>query len=543
MSEHPETELQKEVKKEVALQTLREAIISVEQEGRFETLPVFVGPVGEVHRTLYATAMLYNAYRSAEEEEANGKVNKGDRTAISIRLKFEDHVKENFPDMEIEELEAMVMNYLRFVYRFSDRMLLRDENLEVTQQSVVNTMPGRDGQRVAFSTALKPSKDGKETSMRDRVRRGFRRANGIPDTFSITLLNSLMVLRVSIPTPTDLVRLINNIETRLIQYGKKYNVSAIHLERAGISQILVDFVLERLKYHSVKDVDHIDELKRYILANDINTIAGNLLCLTSPKGVSYRMYCIANKCEASKVTIIDPTAMILEVEDSMPEERRQVLYEIVNEGRKLSREELAKYAPIYTGPDGKPLDLKITTTKGTRLVIGVPSLEDYFATFNRMANRIDPELRDLAVNFPNPKVFQEKRKEYLASIRGAEYIQWFSHMEIDPEEGEEGEMEVINAKDDPEGFQEGVLDNMGDSEDLYSEALVAVIKNIPRMTYTFIGISNDTCGSCKDTAEQIDREFIPGFTPIDPIMNFFDRVRMMIGTATTEVSSVEDILS
>lgn len=106
----------------------------------------------------------------------------------------------------------------------------------------------------------------------------------------------------------------------------------------------------------MKDVADYYELKRYILANDLEHIAMTLLTISAPKGVAYRTYCLADKCSHSEVMIIDPAGMVLTLEESMSE--------IIN-----------------------------------------------------------PELRELAIQFPNTDEFKAKRREYLASLRGHEYMQ------------------------------------------------------------------------------------------------------------------------
>lgn len=542
-NEQPLSVMQEEIKKEEAMQYLRDAVIQADAPEDPVSLPIFVGAISTVHQQIFNTAILFNAYRDSVAREVKGEKLSEDRTSASLKMKYEESVKETFPEMLPEVLEPMLQNYVRFIYRYTSRLLVRDDNKDIITQKVDNTIPGKDGTRLSIISPLIPSADDSKTPLRDRMRRTLRRSQGLPDTFTIVLLNSLIVMRVSIPTPTDMIRLINKIGTTLVSYGNRFNVSAIHLERAGIAQILVDFIFDRLKRHSVKDVDDINELKRYILANDIDVIAQALLCITSPKGVSFRTYCTASKCSHVDNKIIDPTAMVLEVVDAMPADRRQVLYEITNEGRKLSREELAKWKPVYAGPDGEPLDLAIKIDDGSRFYIDIPNLEEYFGTYERMANRIDPELRQLAVDFPNLKEFKEKRQEYLASIKGSEYLQWFSYLEVDPLPGTEGEKEYFRRSEDPEEFEEGLLANLGDKEEIYTDSLVKLLSAIPRMTYTYIGVSNDICVSCKNSPDQVDRSLIQGFTPIDPIMNFFDRARMMIGTVTTGVSFIEESLS
>lgn len=542
MSEE-KSELEKGIEKEAALGRLREAVLSVGEQDDPAALPLFVGAISDFHSIIFRTAIVYTSLQSALADEAAGRSRPEARDSKTLQASFDEIVAEHFPDMELAELIPMLVNYMSFVYKGADRLMVRDENRELLMRAALsNTVAGKEGSRFGTISPVKPSND-KTLSPRDRMRRHMRGGRGEPDTFNIVLKNSLIFLRVEIPAPPDLIRLMNNIITRLQNYGERFNVSALHLERAGIAEILVNFILDRVKYHSVKDVADVYELKDYILANDINPLVMCLLSTTAPKGVSFRMYCVANKCQHNEVQVVDPTAMVLDVDEDIPEETTQLLYDITNKGRKLSREELWKHRPVYKDPEGKEIDMSIPIPGVGRMMIQIPYLTDYFETYAAMRDRINPDLRELAVEFPNVQKFKEKRAEYMSGIRGSDYIQWIGSVEYDPEPGTEGEIEIITRAEDPRSFEQGLLDNFGDDEQLYLDALQKLIVTIPRMTYTFVGISNDSCPACKQTADNVDHELLKGFTPIDPIMNFFDRTRMMIGMRETAASTIEENLS
>lgn len=546
MSEQPTpeaTEMEKGIKKQRALNALRSCVMSVGEEADMTTLPIFIGQVGEVHNVIFRTAVQLNACLSAERAELEGGDKKG-RDTKALRQVFEESCKEHFPNMPEDEITPMLMNYLKFVYRYADRNMMREDNLPIGERNDFgNTIPGiNEGDRTPLMTRVTPSNK-KELSVSERMRRNLRGARNSPDAFNILLLNSLVLLRVEIPTAPDLIRLMNSIATRLRNYGERYNVTSIMLERAGIAELLVDFVLDRVKYHSMKDVGDLYELKRYILANDINTIVMTLLGTTAPKGLSFRMYCLANTCQHNELVVVDPTGMVLDVEEDMSEERRRIAFELVHKGLKLSREDLAKHAPVYKDENGEPIDTRIPVPGVGQMVVAIPTLEEYFDTFHAMRDGINPQIRDLAVEFPNPKDFMLKRRELLAGIRGSEFTQWISAMEYNPVSSEDTEVEVILRSEDPRGFDQGLMANFSDDEDLYVATLQRLVKIIPRMTYTFVGIANDTCSKCGKTKESPDHEMVKGFTPIDPIMNFFDRTRMMIGMLEQTSTIVEDSLS
>ncbi|QBZ70614.1 hypothetical protein pETSU_033 [Edwardsiella phage pEt-SU] len=532
----PVSEMAQGIAQEAVISTLRSAIIGDVDEGEL-ALPLFLGTDQGPHQIIYQTARAYMGFDEAVKRGA-------EREAEVLKTQFEQLREEHFPGVDDTELSIMLQNYFNFFFRTFDRAMVRSSTIDLCgPKNWTNSTPGRGETRMGFINAMKPSVDAK-MSMRDRMRRNFLQAYDQPDSFNMMLLNSMIFLKVNIPTPMDLIRLINDIQTKLRQYGERFQVSSLHLERAGISELIVDFVLDHTKYWSVKDIEDPRDLKPYIRSSDINHIAQMLLSISSPRGVNFRIYCLANQCKYSAVKVIDPANMVLTVEEDMPEEHRKIKTELMTTQRKLSREELDAIVPVYRDKEGKPIDLDIPLSNGTgKLVLGVPFLDEYFGAFVRMAERINPRLRQLAVDFPNPKIYADKRKEFMSTLRMGEYLQWIRQYVVFPAPGTEGEDDVMDRDEDPEGFEEGLIDIFNKDEDLFGRTLEKVLSITPRLTYTFIGVMEDECPSCKKKAEGVRSNELAGFTPIDPVMNFFDHRRMMIGLQASRASFVEDSLS
>lgn len=532
-------------KEEVAtkqlVDTLRDTLLG-KADPEAPGLAFFLGTDSEAHSIIYTTAATYLGYTSAERE---GRT----RQAEVLKKKFEELREEHFKEVDEAELLGMLPNYFAFHFNGLDRAMMRREVIETLRRdNWTNTIPvnDQDGKRFRLVNAI-PTKEKANLSVRDRMRRSYLRSSGDPDTFNIVLLNSLIVLRVKVPTPLELMRLINKIQLTLRQYGKRYNVSSLHLERAGIAQILTDFILDKAVWWSVKDTVDPHDLKKLIYVNDINLIAQDLLTISSPKGVVFRMYCLAEKsCGHSENLLIDPASMILHVEEAMSEKRREILHEILIKGRKLSREELMDLPPVYLDEEGKEVDTVIPFENefGTgRLHISVPFLDEYFDCYARMGERVNPELRQLAVDYPNDKEFQQKRTEHMSAIRMADYLQWFRTYEMDPAPGTGDEPDVIHRDEDPKGFDDALIDIFNADEELYARCLMKVITTAPRMTFTFVGIRDDICPACKKRASEKFHLLHRSFTPVDPIINFFDHTRMMIGTRADQQTLQEDSLS
>jgi hypothetical protein len=255
------------------------------------------------------------------------------------------------------------------------------------------------------------------------------------------------------------------------------------------------------------------------------------------------MFCLADKCNFNKSVVLDPAGLVIDNDVDYPKKLSDALSSICNEGVKLSREELRELHRhhIYNGEEVDTI-IKFKDGRG-KLGIRVPYLSDYFNSYDLMGKRINQDIKQLAIDFPNDKLFRKKRKEYLAAIRMGEYLQWFYSYEMSPESGVEADTLYLTRDDDPSEFEEGLIDIFNTDDDLYNESLVKLINVAPYLSYTFVGLPNDTCPSCKKEADPEKKEINKGFTPIDPIMNFFDHTRMNIGLRTEKMNMQEEILS
>lgn len=528
MSDNPE----KEVVEEKPSGTLRSSLLKPMDEFT-PGIPLFIGTLKEQHAIIYKTAQAWMGHVDSLE---------GGRTKEAQRLLniYNELREKHFKDTDEIELKGMLTNYFNFFFRSLDRACVRNETIDFTKdKNFVNTYPGKGTQQISTVQPARPPSADASMSARERMRKTFLRASGSPDSFTVLLRNSLVLFKIKIPTPLQLIHLINDIVTKLRQYGERFNLTSLHLERAGVGEIITDFCLDNLTYHSVKGVTDPYELKRVILANDLGILAQTLLAVSSPKGVNFRMYCLAGSCKLNENWLVDAGSMIHHVEDEMSPERRELLYSLSN-GTKLSIEEIKEARPIYMDKEGKELDTVIPFYEGRgRLIVEVPTLDVYFNCFNRMADMINPALRKLAVDFPSAAEYEKKRSEHLSGIRMGEYLQYFSRYELDPEVGEEGETVIEKRETDPASFDEGLIDIFNIDDQLYADALKRVVEICPMMTYSYVGILDIECPSCKKRAEGIQDTKLASITPIDPILNFIDHTRMMIGIRA-EVQSLEE---
>ena len=533
----------KPIKRIKPVEYLREAIMQGKEANKAYSLPLFLGSLTSQHEAILSTATVYAQLKQVEDDINSGKSNIAESVRNSLRVKFDELQEQHFPGVDQDELGAMLISYFQFYQRGLDRVLSREDNQEfIDPTALVNTIPHRES-RIGIINPIKPQVKAKD-SVRDRMRRSKLKLANEPDTFSVMLVNSRIFLKMKVPTPLDMVLLINKITLELKGYGERYRVSSMHLERALITRILVSFMLERATYWSVADILDAEELFNIIKFEDVGIIATTLLANAAPKGVSYTVSCLADKCDYNETNLIDPANLVVYDDIRLPQVYKDQISEILNTGKKFTIDELKASDVPYSDFEGNLIDTVVKHDNGAgELHIKSPYLSDYFTCFDNMAEQINPELRELAVQFPNQKVYATKRAEVMGSIRMAEYLQWFDKAVTLPEPGEEGDPEVIHRHEDPKGFDQGLLDMFNSDDTLLRDALDRVIKSVPKMTYVYIGIPDDHCPKCKTKANDVVKEINGGFTPIDPILNFFDHTRMLIAMRRDLVTLQEEILS
>ena len=524
---------------------IREAILASAELRPQDALPLFLGSLRTQHQAIMETALVFMRLKQlVQTAKAGDGVPEG--AINSMEVKYKELVEKNFAGIPEKDLEECLTNYFIFTER-GDKVLKQERYQDVIDASrFVNSVPHKTGQ-IGLIHPPKTNTVDKSDSVRNRMRRTLLKSTGSPDTFTIWLPNSRILLKAKVPTPWELASLINKITLSLNSqfFGGRIRVSSLHLERANISRIIVTWVLQRCTYWSVENILEAEELLTVIKTKDIDVIATAVLCIGAPKGVNYKLYCLANKCNYVKETVVDPAYLTHIDWVRYPEVYMNQMNAIFNEGKKFTIEELKESEVPFIGVDGKEIDDEIQCP-GTNQILKIsdPYLSDYFTCFDNAANTINKEIRELVMQFPNEKIFAEKRKELMSSMRMIDHIQYFSALitKADPLNGIEKD-EVILRSEDPAEFDQGLMDMFNESDELFSEAIFQLVTKIPQMSYAFIGIPDDECPKCKKRMEGLEKEINKGFTPIDPILNFFDQAQMLIAARKLIGTTQEAILS
>lgn len=504
-------------------------------------LPIFIGGINERQQVILEAAQLFYSLEQLRENDAKGKLT--DKTILtSLEVRYKEHIEKHFEGASDKELGELLMNYFTFFNRGLDRLSMRNELVELINpermQNELETAHGQFG-------LIQPARSGsmKGLSMKDRMRKNFGKAAGAPDGFSVMLMNSRVFLRIKLPTPMDLLLLINKIAEALTGFGQRTRLTSLELERALITREIMNFVIEHASYWSVSDILDARELFQVIKAKDADVLATAILAASSPKGVNYRLTCLADKCNYVGDHLLDAANLTQFDAERYPDVYMTQVKQILNKGTKFSIEELKASEVPYVDVDGTTIDNVLTLQNGlVTLELSDPYLSDYFECFDNAAERINPELRKLAVQFSDAKRYKEARKNFMGSIRTVNYLQWVSKMTFHAEPGSGEEDEVFLRSNNPKEFDEGLLDCLGSEEELSALFLEKIIKVVPRMSYTTVGLLHDECPSCKGKSEA-QSEMHRGFTPIDPVLSFFDHTQILIALRRELGTLQEDVLS
>lgn len=518
-------------------------------------LPIFLGGSEEIHKKITETAIAYLSYNRAKEA-------KRDKEAQMFLNKFTELQELYFPDLSLDDVGNYASVYFHFSRRYLDRAVIRGGDLIKHEDFINRGMRVKDGEPPVFIPLINPitPKVRPTQTQSERMRRRyFASTPNNPDSFTVVLYNSFIVTKIRRPLRSELIKLINEIELDLRYFGERWVVNSINLERAGIARKIVNFFLGLVQGHSVEGLLSPDELKNYMLANDVNTIALALLQAGSTKGVHYNMTCLANACNHSELVHIDPYDMYLVNDIDMEDDQRDFINAIINTGKQTSVEDILKYQNRYRYA-GKPVvtaakiyenPLEKDTSKANgQFTIKVPTMAEYFTSFDLVAEQYDPTIKKYVLDYPDIKEYRKKRSEFMGSIRMGEYIHWIGNYISYGNPDQEVEDIVEDRSESQREFEKGIMQIFGEDEILYWNVLGRITEATPYMTHTFIGIRNSECPKCHGRPEQPDNQdknsdftINTGFTPIDIVTNFFDHTRTLIEEMGEEQRVQEEVIS
>lgn len=457
----------------------------------------------------------------------------------------------HYPDVPEETLQDDLLRFMQFTQRYLNRVTNSAKDLVDRGNHFINRVPGKNG----FDPLIRPLplSEKADTTQRDRIRRRHRRrSQKHSDLIGLTLYNSFVYLRYRRPTKLELVNLIYDIENTLRFYGQRLTVNSINLERAGISRIIVKFFLDKVEYHTVEGLDA-PQLTEVLLANDVDAICMSLLEAGSPDGVYYEMGCLAKVCQGKAGTPqrYHPYDLYLVNTQDMTDAQLAFLTDARNKGTVSSVETIRSYQNQYRF-NGELVDTvqKLYVQDGGyktkeaygEVKLGVSTMADYFSAFDLLANVYNKKIESYAATLTDKDLFNKKLSELFGAVKMGELVHWIQSYTTYPENEEEDENMVETRGDLPDEFNQGMLDIFSGDDVAYWDVFRKIVETTPFLSHTFVGFLNSQCTQCGYSPDNLPKTDTPedekpfinplaaktGFTPIDPVMNFFDHTRMLI---------------
>lgn len=521
-----------------------------------QMINLFLGLDKKKHEELITAYNLVSEIKKAYE-------NKDEKSYEILREKLIEVRDNTFPDISIEQLSENSVNYRTFILRFFNLNYakhLSDVNSFGPFSNSFQTLYEGGAEEYKFIKPIPIETDHPDLSKADRMRRRHRSsALQTSDTIAVTLPNSFIYTAIRRPTRLEQAALINRIEKELKYFGERWAISGLSLERAGIARILVEFYIELIMHHTVEDVMTKEELMTVILYNDIDAIAMGLLEAGAPKGVYYHLTCLANSCNYSTIRKYQPSELFLTLDDTFSEEQSAFISALPTAGRKFKVEEIKALQNQYRR-NGEVIDTSIKLYPEDddahpygEFNLGIPTLSEYFTTFEFMASIYNDAIQKYTLDYSNdPAKLYRKRSELIGATRMGNYLHWIKNYITYSIPGKENSKTIVDDRsgDEQRQFEEGLLYIFSDDDRAYEDTIKKLHATVPFMTHTVTGIYESQCPGCKKKAgEAKDKEGneIPvqdiakqsGFTPIDPVTNFFDHTRMKIASLGVEQQSEE----
>lgn len=506
------------------LNTARE--LSDEEASGSVGLAFFVNSTLEERQNALDTAKLLLAYQQSLKEYGEDH-----KTTKDILRAYQASHAEHYPNKTDDELKHFLTTLFNFESRLRDKMFRTDEAIPVIEnmENCSSAIPVGTDKSFSYVTGLKPAINDR-LSISELMSASFGAAANVKNKIRLVLPNSFIKLDIIKGRNEDKITLINEIVSSLVGFGEKYFYSSVMLEKAGIGKIILDYVLNNTIKHSVKGITDPMQLKPYIRSNDIPFLAASLLKNFNPDGTHFVLRCLANQCNATTNMLIDVNEMIRINDKDMSPEQRQALYDLVNKDIKHTPEELAALQTDYSF-QGVPVNNVVTLETpdavpyNVEIVIRPTNAYEYFACYDRIQSKINPKMRELAAMFGTTRDFNAARRQYMGTQAIIEMIQWVNEYRTVPKPGSDYVGITIKREEDGEEFDKGIQEIFNNNEQFAAEVITQIVNKAPYLTYFFFGVFDDTCPSCKKTASNIDtsetQESHRGFTPIDPIMNFF----------------------
>lgn len=329
---------------------------------------------------------------------------------------------------------------------------------------------------------------------------------GLGAIFRVPLWHTGIWLTFKAPSEGALLELHRQISSDKITLGRSSYGLAFANTSSYMTDRLVNFALEHMYQSSLNTTK---DLKEVISSHDIPTIVWGLACSIWSNGFQYQRACSNDpeKCQHVVQEKLNLTKLLWTNTKGLS--KWQVAHMSSVRNNSMSEDSVLKYKQEMLNAQNRAITLKSNTDKPIKLVLKVPTINEYVDSGNRwIGDIVDVVTKALGTNASN-----NERDNYILDRGRAttmrQYTHWVHSMEFDS-----------NLIEDNETLEQ-VLDLLSSDDDVRNEFMTEVDTYINDSAISVIGVPAFECPKCGMEQTGDEKSNFKNIIPIDVYQSFF----------------------
>ena len=336
---------------------------------------------------------------------------------------------------------------------------------------------------------------------------------GLGDTVTVMLPHSGLVLTIKPPTETDLIDFYNTVFREKVVFGRATYGLTLSNYSVHINNRLFDFIVKHVTNINNKEISKQD-LKDYILINDLPILAWGFARAIYPNGFDYQRACINTEehCTHIEKATLSLDKLLFVDNTALSEFQRSVLLE-----PRGSMHDLNSYRR-YQSEHTKVKAGEFLVRENFKIRLRLPTINQYVTDglgwVNRISNLVERTLLE------TPDVTDEEKEDIINNYVKSSILKQFNHF-IDVIEMEDS---VIQDRDSVNA----VLEILSAEDEIRSVVNEQIIKYKSDTAIALVGIPEYKCPTCgKDQSQPVSERFT-NIIPLDVMNLFFTLVTLRI---------------
>lgn len=342
---------------------------------------------------------------------------------------------------------------------------------------------------------------------------------GMGSMFQVPLWHSGFWITFKPPTESELVELQRQMSSDKIQFGR-YSYGRLHSNLVGYTvNRLVDFALSHVYDTSLKTTEiSINQLKSYIVVQDIFPLLWGLMATVYPKGFQYSRSCTADpeKCHHVVTEKINLTRLLWVDRNALSTTQKAHMTQ--RQSQSMSKDSVLQYQQQFL--QFKPTRFKLIEEqdKDVDIYFQTSTVENYVNATFEWIDAIVQTVEDVA---ELGETTQEEKEALIVTHGNASILRQAAHQVAKLEF-------ATNTIEDHATINE-TLDALSSNPEIVRNFLKHLDEFNAQSTVAVVGIPSYTCPSCqKDQYERSLNEMFTNIIPLDVIQLFFDFITQRI---------------